>query len=158
MKNLIEKYFQGETSLKEEAELKSYFNSGKVEASLQQYQPLFQHFEEESKLELNQEFEDNLFKKLNTEAKVVPMRSWGRRLMRVAAVAAVVFASYLFFSEPQDPQHPQVDWSAYEISDEQMAYEETVKALRLLSSKLNKGKNKTVKEVVKTESVTKYLN
>ncbi len=158
MKNLIEKYFKGETSLQEEVELKAYFNSNKVEDSLTQYQPLFQYFENEKGLELSAGFEKKLFGEMEDKAKIVQMHSWRRRLVRVAAVAAVFFAAYLFIDRPSDPNPPVVNWSAYEIDDEQLAYEETLKALRLLSSKLNKGKSKTIKEIVKTEPVTKYLN
>ncbi len=158
MKNLIEKYFKGETSLREEAELKAYFNSNNVEDSLKQYQPLFQYFENEKELELSAGFEEKLFGEMDGEVKIVPIRSWKKRIARIAAAAAVFFAAYLFFDRPSQPSPPVVNWSAYEINDEHLAFEETVKALRLLSSKLNKGKNKTIKEVVKTEPITKYMN
>ena len=156
---LIEKYFAGKTSQEEETQLRTYFNSGKVEAPLLQYQPLFQFFENESQQGVNADFDKKLFEKMGGEAKIIPMRSWRRRLMRVAAVAAILFGAYLFFqTPPSGPEVATIDWSAHEINDEQLAYEETVKALRLLSSKLNKGKNKAAHEVAKAEPVTKYLN
>ncbi len=159
MTALIEKYFAGNTSLDEEATLKTYFNSGQVDTSHKQYQPLFQFFENEKDVELSADFDKKLFEKIDGGgAKIIQMRSWQRKLMRVAAVAIVLFGAYLFFNKPINPEPPTVDWSAHEINDEQLAYEETVKALRLLSSKLNKGKNKTKQEVAKAEPVTKYLN
>ncbi len=38
---LIEKYFQGETSIAEENELRTYFSSLNVAQHLEQYKPLF---------------------------------------------------------------------------------------------------------------------
>lgn len=157
--DLIEKYFKGETSLEEETELISYFNSGQTKPNHQAYQPLFQYFKKQQEVEVSNGFDKKLFEKIeNQGAKVIQMRSFTRRLMRVAAVAVVFLAAYLFFNKPAEPAPPVVDWSAYEIHDEQLAYEETVKALRLLSSKINKGKKKTVDEVSKSEPVSKYLN
>lgn len=156
---LVEKYFKGETSLEEEAELNTYFNSGQIDSKHQIYQPLFQYFKKEQEVEVSKGFDKKLFEKIeNQGAKVIQLRSFRRRLLRVAAVAVVFFAAYLFFNKPAEPTPPVVDWSAYEIHDEQLAYEETVKALKLLSSKINKGKKKTVDEVSKSEPVSKYLN
>ena len=45
---LIEKYFNGETTLQEENILKNYFKSEKVEASHEIYRPLFEVFQRES--------------------------------------------------------------------------------------------------------------
>ena len=158
MTSLIEKYFAGKTSLKEETRLNTYFNSAEVETAHLQYQPLFQYFENEKGIQVSADFDRKLFGKMGGGAKIIPMRSWQRKLMRVAAIAVVLLGAYLFFNKPVTPDRPTVDWSAYEISDEQLAYEETVKALKLLSAKLNKGKKKTKQEVAKAEPVTKYLN
>ena len=156
--DLLEKYFAGQTSIEQERQLNKYFSSGQVDPELQKYQPLFQYFNHEKELHLNADFDENLFRKMEGGAKIVQMRSWRRRLLRVAAAAAIMLGAYLVFQTPQGPSNGQVDWAAYEVNDEQMAYEETMKALKLLSSKLNKGKKRTINEVVKTEPVTKYLN
>ena len=44
--NLLEKYWEGESSLQEEETLKQYFNHGTVAPELEQYQSLFQYFKE----------------------------------------------------------------------------------------------------------------
>ena len=156
--DLVDKYFNGNTSLDEETTLKSYFNSGEVTTTLKQYQPLFQFFENEKEVALNSNFDDKLFAKIEGGAKVVQMRVWQRKLLRIAAAVVVLLSAYFFLDKPLPPTPPTVNWSAYEINDEQLAYDETVKALKLLSSKLNKAKNKTVHEMAKSEPVSKYLN
>lgn len=162
MKALLEKYFAGNTTLEEEAKLQAYFRSGQVEEELKQYQPLFQLFDHEREVTVSDDFDKKLQAKLDSPAKVVRLRSWQRTLLRVAAVGAVLLASYFAFRSmqpaPEAPVATTIDWSKYEITDEQLALEETKKALRLVSAKLNKGKRKTIEEVSKTEKITKYLN
>jgi hypothetical protein len=41
---LVEKYFQGETSIAEEKELRTYFSSSDVAQHLEQYRPIFEYF------------------------------------------------------------------------------------------------------------------
>ncbi len=162
MKALLEKYFDGETSLEEEARLRDYFNGGKVEDDLKVYQPLFQHFSQEQEQALSDEFDGKLFQRMgSTEAKVVPMRTWPKQLLRIAAVGAVLIVAMVAIWKPNS-SHSQtvaaVDWSKYEVTNEQQAYEETLKALKLVSSKLKKGSNKATEEVEKIEKVGKYFN
>ncbi|WP_269223535.1 hypothetical protein [Flavobacterium sp. IMCC34518] len=42
---LLEKYFEGETSIAEETELKNYFSSANVATHLEQYKAIFGYFE-----------------------------------------------------------------------------------------------------------------
>ena len=162
MKALIEKYFEGETSLEEEARLRDYFNSGQeVPDDLREFQPLFQHFSTEREQVLSDDFDEVLFQKMDTtETKVVQMRTWPRQLLRVAAVGTVLVVAMIFLQKTNTTQAQQasIDWSKYEIKDEKVAYEETVKALKLLSSKLNKGTKKASDEMRQMEKVGKYLN
>lgn len=160
MKTLIEKYFNGETSLEEEARLRAYFNSDEVDESLRPYQPLFSFFEKESQRALGNDFDPKLLSRLENEGRVVRMKTWQRNLLRIAAVGAVLFGALFFLEKPVlTPAHQAgIDWSKYEITDEQLAYEETVKALRLVSAKLNKGSKKASQEVLKVEKVSKYFN
>ena len=161
MKALIEKYFEGETSLEEEVLLRKYFSGGQVDEDLIAYQPMFQHFAAEREQVLADDFDEALFQKMEaSELKVVQMRTWPRQLLRLAAVGAVLVTAMIFLQKSNNTQVRQasVDWSKYEITDEKLAYDETVKALKLLSSKLNKGSRKATEEVEKMEKVGKYFN
>lgn len=44
IEDILEKYFQGETSIAEEKELKDYFSSPNVAQHLEQYKPMFGYF------------------------------------------------------------------------------------------------------------------
>jgi hypothetical protein len=49
---LLEKYFEGESSIAEEKELKAYFNSHEVQEEHKEYKPLFGFFTEAQQIEL----------------------------------------------------------------------------------------------------------
>ncbi len=161
MKDLIEKYFAGETSLEEEQQLVDYFNSGKVAYEFKQYTPLFYFIKREKQVSLSEDFDEKLLQNLAEKpgAKVVNFRSWIAPALKIAAIGIMLMGAYLFFKPTTAPvgQHA-INWEKYEIKDEQLAYDETVKALRLVTSKLNKGSQKAIKEVSKTEALAKYLN
>jgi hypothetical protein len=44
---LTEKYFEGQTSLKEEQQLRNYYRCGKMTPNLKQYKPIFDYLNEE---------------------------------------------------------------------------------------------------------------
>lgn len=157
MKELLEKYFNGETSIEEENQLKEYFRSEQVGDEMKAFAPLFQAFENESVEKVSSDFDERLFEKMGEESKVVRINTWRKTLMRIAAVGAVLLASYFIMQQPPE-NTSEIAWEKYEITDEDLAFEETKKALMLLSSKLNRGKSKASKEVSKAEKVTKYLN
>ena len=57
---ILEKYFEGETNIAEENELRTYFSSSNVAQHLQQYQPLFGYYIAEKEQKLEQERPLNL--------------------------------------------------------------------------------------------------
>ncbi len=168
---LIKKYFDGETSLEEEAQLQAYFTGDEVDESLQQYAPLFQFLKTERQQTLNSDFDRRLLANLQAEGKtakirtlrnrrfaITPNRQFIRPLLRIAAAIVVLFGAFLLVKPRFAPEKQQaIDWSKYEIKDPELAYEQTKEALKLLSSKLKKGSEKAVEEVSKTEKVGKYF-
>ena len=67
---LLEKYFRAETTLDEEARLRSYILSDEVADDLRQYRPLFQFFEEEKEHSLSEGFEEKLLAEMQQPAKL----------------------------------------------------------------------------------------
>ncbi|HAD11664.1 MAG TPA: hypothetical protein DCF33_04410 [Saprospirales bacterium] len=51
IQTLLDRYWEGETSLEEERSLKAYFNAGSIDARLQNVAPLFQALKEEQLIE-----------------------------------------------------------------------------------------------------------
>ena len=88
---LLNKYFDGETSLSEENELKQYFKSNRVEAAHEMYRPLFEAFEDENKETYRRDnviFIDN--NKHNSK------RKW-LQIISISGIAATFLLAFWFF-------------------------------------------------------------
>jgi hypothetical protein len=66
IQNLLDKYFDEQTSPQEEAELRAYF-AGDVAAEFEMYKPIFEFVQEEQKVALGADFEANLIGNIITE-------------------------------------------------------------------------------------------
>ncbi|RZJ27012.1 MAG: hypothetical protein EOO48_12540 [Flavobacterium sp.] len=118
---LIEKYFQGETSIAEENELKNYFSSPGVAQHLVQYQPLFSYFVQASE---------------EKSVKQIPLQSKKRYVAWLSVAASIVVLlgiAFTFFNNNSQPE----DLGTFD--NPETAFRETQKALALLSGNVNKG-------------------
>ncbi len=125
IEELLEKYFEGETSIAEENELKNYFSSLDVAQHLEQYKPLFGYFTVAKQDSFKQQIAP------------LPVRENRRKYawMSVAASVTVLLGvgMFAYFSQTSQPQ----DLGTYD--DPEIALRETQKALALLSVQVNKG-------------------
>jgi hypothetical protein len=122
---LLEKYFQGETSIAEEKELRSYFSSQDVAPHLEQYKAVFGYFTQARK----QEF-----------AQQIPQTAKKRNVKWLSVAASVVLLlgiATFFMINTNEPVNHQHDLGTYESPE--LAFKETQKALALLSSNVNVG-------------------
>jgi hypothetical protein len=124
MEALLEKYFEGETSIAEENELKNYFSSSNVAPHLEQYNPLFGYFAEAKK----ENFEKDL--------PLVPKKKKAVWLSIAASIAVLVGAgTYVYFNTNEVKENNEL--GTYENPKE--ALEATQKALAMLSNNVNAG-------------------
>lgn len=120
IEKLLEKYENGETTLKEEQQLKDYFSQETVPQHLEVYKPIFQYF-----LVTKQE-------QFTKDVPLKPKKTYTLyKWISVAAVAVLMFGVYTKFTGSTEPKS---------ITDEERyALNETKKALNMISSKFNKG-------------------
>ena len=139
IEQLIEKYENGETTLKEEQQLKNYFSQETVAPHLEMYKPMFAYFK------VNQE--EQFTKTLPLKTK----RNFNYKWLSVAAVAVLMIGFY-FKSNNQN------DLGTYE--DPELAYNEVVKSLAMISNQFNKGTSTIsyLNEINKGTSALGYLN
>jgi len=92
IKEFLERYFEGQTSVEEEAMLRRFFASGDVPENLKMYKPLFAYFDDEIKvMEVAKGKERSIFSKVRYSGLL-----W---LSGAAACAAILIGT--FFFEPQ---------------------------------------------------------
>lgn len=124
IKILLEKYFEGETSVIEENELRTYFSSPNVAPPLEQYKPIFGYFS----IAKEQQFEQD-----------IPLKTKKRKVVAWLSVAAsiVVLIGVGTFAYFNYNQTQNEDLGTYDSPEQ--AFRETQKALALLSDHVNTG-------------------
>jgi hypothetical protein len=127
IETIIEKYFQGETTIAEEKELKKYFSSPNVAQHLEQYKPMFGYFSQVKEQKSKQE---------------IPLKTNKRNVawLSIAASAVVLLGigTYFYTSEKNTKQAvAQSELGTYDNPEEALAA--TQKALALLSNNVNVG-------------------
>lgn len=151
---LLEKYWRCETSLEEEQQLKEFFQHGQADDSLREAAPLFQYFAVEKNKTLQENFEQGVTKQLRQrqEGKIIHMVSF-RNVARIAAGLVVVVMATYFVRQEIRKSYPQELQDTY--TDPQMAFEETKKALMLISNSFGKAKREAGKMKVFNEAERK---
>lgn len=127
IEKLIDKYFEGETSIAEENELKTYFSSLDVAQHLQQYQPVFGYFSQAKAEEFKAEIP------LNTKKRNVAV--W----LSIAASFVIMLGvgTFMYLNTIEEAPSTETAYGTYD--DPEKALAETEKALALVSEHLNTG-------------------
>ncbi len=140
---LLEKYWNCETSLEEEQQLKDYFARGEVAEPLNEAAPLFRYLQAQK----SQQLTDVAFdKRVNDQLRQPPkgkMVWWTFNAARMAAGIAVVIVAGYFVREEVRNRYPEEVADTY--SDPKLAFEETKKALMMISKGFNRGQKETSK-------------
>ncbi|TWF42633.1 hypothetical protein FHW36_102394 [Chitinophaga polysaccharea] len=140
--DLLDKYWEGETTLEEEATLRDFFSvpHADLPEALQEAAPLFQYFKVEAAKEW--EVPPVTLPVTTPVVKLSPLRHW----MKYAAVALVaVGIGYALKQQQVRKQDAAIALRQQEMNDPQKALDETKKALQLLARNLNKGTAKMQK-------------
>lgn len=139
---LLEKYWNCETSLEEEQVLRSYFNGPNVPDQLKDAAELFRFFENERRRALTSEFDNDLMrsvKKTERKTKIVSMVRWVQ-VARIAAGVLVMVAAGYFVRNEVMKSKDQSQALTDTFSDPKDALEETKKALMLISKSFGKAR------------------
>lgn len=143
LRSLLEKYWEGESSLDEEAMLTDAFNTDQaLPADLEVYRPLFRTMGHNRSATVCDGFEAQLLAKIHAAPSAPVGSGIGIRrllpvLLRVAAVTAFVvtsaFAVYHYVSSPR------TDYYADTFDTPEQAYAQLKSALRTVSDKIQEG-------------------
>jgi len=134
---LIEKYWQCQTSLEEEQELCGYFTNNQVADESLPAAVLFRYFENQKKQGLRKEIDQALIGKIRQASamRTGKLRTLAAYSLRIAAGIAVLLAAIILVrQELRSPAPIAVNGELVDTySDPQQAFEETKKALKMIS-------------------------
>ncbi|HYG02262.1 MAG TPA: hypothetical protein VD927_07425 [Chryseosolibacter sp.] len=130
IEQLLAKYWECETSLEEEQALREYFRSGAYPEHLRETAALFNYFEVSKKKSLADDaFEAKVVSKVQPKRGIVV--SLVRNSMRIAAGIAVLIVAFFIVKNEIRKSTPQEIVDTYD--DPRLAFEETKKALMMIS-------------------------
>lgn len=160
IKTLLERYFQGETSVEEERLLRRYFSGEGVDQRLRQYAPLFRLFYREQQEKLDENKAGQILAQLPAGPANRISLSTRRysRLLQIAASLVLIVGLYWAYQYRQPvEQTAEVDWSKYEITDEREALDITRNALLKVSKSLNEGASTAADKLDRMQEIGKFF-
>lgn len=125
IEQLLDKYFEGETSIADENQLRSYFSSSDVAQHLQQYKGLFGYLANAKEQMFTQQIAPQSQRNFRRSA-------W----LSIAASAVILLGAGTFTYFNRNPDKSE-DLGTY--NDPEVALRETQKALSLLSTHMHTG-------------------
>ena len=157
--SLLQKYWDAETTLKEESILTSYFNSSDIDRSHEEYAALFQYYQSASS-----EVSTN-----DISLSADKIREYDRRnglimrlkpLLKYAAVFIFMFSGYsIFMNELPEVESDTMYAGKYtELEDEEEALEITLEALSFLSAKINKTEETISQNFIPIQKAINVIN
>jgi hypothetical protein len=128
---LLNRYWNCESSLEEEQQLREYFRAGKYPEQFRETAALFVYFDEHKKKSISDDaFEATLVSKVQAAPKG-KMVSLVRNAMRIAAGIAVLMVAFFLVKNEVRKSTPQQVVDTYD--DPKLAFEETKRALKMIS-------------------------
>ncbi len=163
IRKMLDRFYQGETSLEEEKMLEDYFSSASVPESLIPDKDLFQLFGTTRKSIVVPE---NMNQKILASLDQVERKTTRTRRISLfsfsglAAGLLVMIAVYLFYIRTDGPSLLASNQKTDTFEDPMDAYEEAKRTLAYVSAKLNNGTSELehVKQVSKTAVPMKSLS
>jgi len=141
IRKLVEKYWDGDTTLEEEEQLRDYFSREEAPADLKKEAALFRYYQSQTQFRtLDERFDDKLTQQIERREAKQRWLIFQPALRIAAAIILVVLATVLFKTEwnsPATENSPVAIEDTYE--DPRLAYEQTREALLLVSSLMNEG-------------------
>lgn len=141
IEQLLERYWEAETSVEEELVLQAFFAQHELPEHLAQYQPIFVALAEEEQEQLSADFDARLMKRIKPQPKLTITRAVKRTFAVAASIAVffmVGFGIQYIYKSTQQPVVWDYNPASYTDSYDspKIALDESVEALRTLQEQL----------------------
>ena len=155
IEGLLDKYWACETSLEEEKELRDFFSENTVPEKFRSVAPLFDYYNGEGEdSKLDEKFSEEVLNIIEKDNKIITEASAKRgkvvalfyNISKVAAVILILMVAGYFVREEYREREDEVKpYLADTFEDPKEAFEETKKALMMISKNFNKGRKEVQK-------------
>lgn len=143
IEELLDKYWKAETSVEEEQQLHAYFCNNDVPEAWKDTAAMFRYFDANKSKSLgDRSFDLDLVKRMQQPARSKVLRLV-YNTMRIAAGIAVLVLAVWFIRKDVKETNPVVLEDTY--NDPKMAFEETKKALLMISKSFGKAEEQAKK-------------
>lgn len=134
VKRLLQRYFNGESTISEEQQLLAYFRSGKVAKEVAQYAEFFGGISELANTANDSNIEEEVMDYIleNENREKTHYRTMWKRVTGIAASIIIVLGGFLFYQEQKKPFDDT-------FKDPEQAYAYASETLQFVSAKYNKG-------------------
>ena len=134
IKDILQLYFEGETTLEDERRLEAYFQSGDVAEELKEYAEFFGGISDLTAVAGESTIEDDVMDYIleNEHKEKTKYRSMWRVVTGIAASIIIILGGVLMYEQQQKPFKDTFD-------DPEVAYAYAAHTLKFVGSKYNKG-------------------
>ena len=135
LKRLIEKYYNGESTEEEESTLRDFFRKNNIPQGYEAEKEIFSYYTESSEIpEPSHDFEAQILAAIDASERGRGIQKVRRYLLPILSVAAglLILAGSYFFLIHRNEQRDT-------FSDPKIAYAETMRILKDVSSQMNRG-------------------
>ncbi len=163
IEQLLERYWNCETSVEEENELRAFFSDNDIPETLRSYKDIFVYQSLQQDMKISSDFDTRMLSQVEEEPVRIRKVSFIRKiypLMRAAVVVGVFLAlsNVVHHTMFKDDVPMDYNYDAYTdtYTDPEIAYETVSSALMILSEGLNNSQAKHSTDslrVEKTESI-----
>lgn len=167
IEQLLERYWQAETSIEEEEILRAFFSQKDVPAELSRYRDIFAYQQKETKEDtLGDDFDSKILSMVGEEkpvkAQLIPIARKLTPLFKAAAMVAIIVtlgnAAQRSFSH--DDGDDEINYANYQdtYKNPKEAYDKVENALQLVSegiSRVNSADTAIVKSISAKDSIAK---
>jgi hypothetical protein len=168
---LLDKYWEGETTLAEDKMLQTFFASETIPVEFQAFQSIFQAKNDIQTQTLSTDFDTNLLailkektKETEKETKVIQLQTaqsaelqkW-RWMAGIAASIALILAVYIVLPKTETVEIAKIELTEEEHEKALVAYEQTKMALMFVSATMNHGTQTAAKSLSKVKNLKEVI-
>lgn len=151
---LLERYWEGESSVDDENTLKAYFASNEVSPTHAMYSDLFGFFNDQAAIAYPSTNEPTVHRPVETTVKNLSIK---RYIYAIAAVFVLTICSVVVMKNMMPEHTPELKASLVrEIEDPEEALEVTKQALAMLSSNFRKSTQKVKENMGELEKASLF--